>query len=236
MKLHICRTAVCALALTAALLSLTGCQQLPGLMIPPDSSQPAASQPTEQTEGASGPLAPPRWLPGEIFDLTIEGSTLKFRIVDQEAKDLYVIYGQPAPTGALVVPTSVTKDGITFTVSLVYEAAFMGREDLTSVTIQDSPGEVTTIGGATFKDCTGLEKVTLSNQVTAIRPYAFVSCTNLKSIYIPTSVTHLEENPFDGADQLTIYYQGSQEDWEKIHGYESVTRPVRFLAKPEDMP
>ncbi len=62
------------------------------------------------------------------------------------------------------------------------DGAFEGMENLHSVTV---PPTVTEIGADTFKDCTGLETLTLPG-VTAIGEGAFEGCDNLTSLLLPS--------------------------------------------------
>lgn len=68
---------------------------------------------------------------------------------------------------------------------------------LTSITIPDS---VTYIGDAAFEGCTALTSITIPDSVTEIGAFAFSYCTSLK----------------------TVYYAGSEQDWEKIAGIAGV--------------
>ena len=50
--------------------------------------------------------------------------------------------------------------------------------NLASVTI---PGSVTSIGDATFYDCSSLKSVTIPGSVTSIGDYAFFGCDHLRA-------------------------------------------------------
>lgn len=99
------------------------------------------------------------------------------------------------------------------TVKSIGYAAF-GKTNLTSVIIPDS---VTTIGNHAFWDCTSLESVTIGNGVTTIETSAFWDCTNLESVTIGNSVTTIDSSAFLGCNNLTtVYYTGTQEQWDAI--------------------
>ena len=55
---------------------------------------------------------------------------------------------------------------------------------------------VTAIADGAFKDCAGLEKITISDSVTSIGDFAFEGCTKLTAMDIPDSVIHIGENAF----------------------------------------
>ena len=105
----------------------------------------------------------------------------------------------------LVIPEGVTSIG---------SFAFYNCFSLTSVTIGNG---VTSIGSSAFSSCDGLTNVVIGNGVTSIGSYAFGSCSNLTSVTIPDSVTSIGYAAFSGCFNLdTIYYAGSEEEWNKI--------------------
>ena len=65
--------------------------------------------------------------------------------------------------------------------------------------------------------CTSLTSITIPDSVTYIGDAAFEGCTALISITIPDSVTYIGDRAFDDCTSLeTVYYAGSEQDWEKI--------------------
>ena len=60
-----------------------------------------------------------------------------------------------------------------------------------SVTYNDTTYSVTSIGHSAFADCTGLTEVTIPNSVTEIGTCAFYRCTGLTEVNIPNSVTEI---------------------------------------------
>jgi hypothetical protein len=75
------------------------------------------------------------------------------------------------------------------------------KELITKVHIQEG---VTHIGSCAFKDCYGLDAVTIPNGVTSIGTGAFLNCKELSSIEIPKSVERIYELAFSGCDNLRI--------------------------------
>ena len=76
-------------------------------------------------------------------------------------------------TGNVVIPASVTYDGVEYSVTGIGNVAFRDCSGLTSVTI---PNSVTSIGSWAFWGCSGLTSVTLGNGVTSIGSGAFYQC------------------------------------------------------------
>ena len=84
-------------------------------------------------------------------------------------------------SGSVVIPSSVTYNGKTYTVTSIGEYAFRFCSGLTSVTIGNN---VTSIGNCAFGSCTGLTSVTIPNSVTSIGEYAFDGCSSLTYVNI----------------------------------------------------
>ena len=94
-------------------------------------------------------------------------------------------------SGDLIIPSSVTYDGVTY--------------------------EVTAIGSNAFQSCHDLTSVSIPTSVTTIKESAFYYCTSLTEVEIPESVTMIEDWNFYKSDALTkvtlpstLYYLGSQ--------------------------
>ena len=102
--------------------------------------------------------------------------------------------------GDVVIPSSVTNNSTTYSVTSIGEGAFSYCSGLISVTI---PNSVTSIGDAAFYGCIGLTSVTIPNSVTSIGEAAFYGCSGLTSVTIPNSVTSIGEGAFSGCSGLT---------------------------------
>ena len=76
-------------------------------------------------------------------------------------------------TGEVLIPASVTYEGVEYSVTSISSSAFWGCSLLTSVTI---PNSVTSIGVFAFRECSGLASVTIPNSVISIGDDAFQSC------------------------------------------------------------
>ncbi|MBQ9338721.1 MAG: leucine-rich repeat protein [Paludibacteraceae bacterium] len=98
------------------------------------------------------------------------------------------------------IPTSVTYNSVTYSVTSIGDFAFSRCSGLTSVTI---PNSVTNIGNQAFNGCTGLTSVTIGNSVTSIGDFAFSRCSGLTSVTIPNSVTSIGDYAFAGCIGLT---------------------------------
>ena len=103
-------------------------------------------------------------------------------------------------SGSLIIPDTVSYNGIVYTVTSIAEYAFYGCSGLTSVTM---PNSITSIEGSAFINCSGLTSITIPSTVTSIGSYAFLGCSGLTSLTIPSTVTSIGNYAFDGCSGLT---------------------------------
>ena len=136
-------------------------------------------------------------------------------------------------SGDVMIPATVTHDGVTYSVTSIGDYAFNGCSGLTSITI---PNSVTSIEYEAFNGCSGLTSVTVDsgnthydsrnncnaiiekatntliagcmntiipNSVTNIGRSAFRGCSGLTSVTIPNSVTSIGYCAFHGCSGLT---------------------------------
>ena len=96
--------------------------------------------------------------------------------------------GYTSPTGNLTIPSTVSYEGYTYSVTSIGGAAFYNCSGLTSVTI---PNSVTSIGNSAFYNCSGLTSVTIGNSVASIGNRAFFGCSGLTEIHSEASVAPL---------------------------------------------
>ena len=84
-------------------------------------------------------------------------------------------------SGIIVIPESVTYQGITYSVTSIGNSAFGHCSDLTSVIIGNS---VTSIGNSAFGSCSNLTSITIGSNVTSILRDAFIGCSKLEKVII----------------------------------------------------
>ena len=105
-----------------------------------------------------------------------------------------------SPNGNLLIPPTVTHEGVTYRVTTIGYQAFYGYTGLLSVTI---PNTVTSIGFQSFSGCSGLTSVTLGDSITYIGHSAFSGCSSLTSVVIPDMVSTIEQGAFGNCSSLT---------------------------------
>lgn len=101
--------------------------------------------------------------------------------------------GYTSLSGAVSIPSKVTNNGTSYTVTAIDSWTFRKCSGITSVTV---PNTVTTIGDRAFDSCTGMTSITLGSSLTTIGAYVFCDCTSLTSLTIPNSVTTIKGSTF----------------------------------------
>jgi hypothetical protein len=146
------------------------------------------------------------------YDIAVkndDGVTIYYNWVDHDKTKLsvtYMVYRYSTDTyeneytGNVSIPSSVTYDGVAYSVTSIGDYAFYGCTGLTSVTIPES---VTSIGNYAFRGCSGLTSVTIPESVTSIGYYAFCGCSGLTSVTIPEGVTSIGSCAFENCSSLT---------------------------------
>lgn len=111
---------------------------------------------------------------------------------DHEGDNNYV-------SGNVVIPSSVTFNGNTYSITMIGIDAFTNCTDLTSITI---PSSVTSIGSNAFSLCTNLTSIDFGTSVETIGSYAFAVCSSLTNITLPSSLNSIGSNAFSGCSGL----------------------------------
>ncbi len=159
----------------------------------------------------------------DTYDVEVNG--IYYIVNNMTAKTVSVWYNNKKAgtdySGNVVIPSTITESGATYTVTVIGENAFyecpvtsvtlpstitkidQGAfhycSNLTSITIPDN---VTTIGLYAFEGCTTLAEVNFGNGLTSIAPWAFMYCRALTSIVLPASLTSIGGAAFSGCTAL----------------------------------
>lgn len=118
-------------------------------------------------------------------------------------------------SGNVVIPASVTYDGIYYDVTSIGYSAFLGCNYLSSVTI---PKSIVSIGDVAFKDCSGLMAVYISDltawcniSISSLQGsnplyyahHLYLNGEEIKDLVIPDDVTTIKSRVFIGCSGLT---------------------------------
>ena len=133
------------------------------------------------------------------------GQTLYYNITDATNHYVEITYpgtstsnpwdGYDKPTGDILLPSTVTYNGNTYTVKRIGNYAFYTCNHLTGTL--SIPNSVTTIGESAFYACQGFTSLTLGNNLTTIGEEAFSNCRRLTgSLNIPNSVVTISRGAF----------------------------------------
>lgn len=133
-------------------------------------------------------------LPMSAYDFQTDG--IYYGLNGEEAT---VVQGDTPYSGDVVVPSSVSYDGNTYSVTAIGETAFESCSELISIAL---PNTVTTIGYAAFYNCSSLASVSMGNSVTSIGVHAFFLCSSLVSITLPASVISIGTDAFLDCENL----------------------------------
>ena len=160
------------------------------------------------------------WGNVDVVDANNVDGDFAYRIID----DTYVeIIDYVGVETEIVIPSTITKSGVEYTVTRIGDNAFNSYKDMKSVIIPNTvtsignrafancynltsvsiPNSVTTIGSFTFENCIGLKSVDIPNSVTTIGNSTFYNCYNLTSVEIPNSITGISNNMFKECSSLT---------------------------------
>ena len=116
-----------------------------------------------------------------------DGYSLKFTVTKLDPAECKVVCDtKPTTPSAVSIPSSVTIEGSTFSVTSIGNSAFSYCSKLTSIEI---PNSVTSIGNSAFDFCSGLTSIEIPNSVTSIGESAFLWCSSLERIVVENGNT-----------------------------------------------
>lgn len=131
-------------------------------------------------------LAQNTFVVGDITYKPTTGNNVKVRSCNQTATNV-------------VIPETVTNNGITYNVTCVGEDAFYWCSNLVSV---DLPSTITSIESYAFYYATSLTSLVIPNAVTSLGWEVFYNCSSLASVTIGSGISELSDGTFSYCDAL----------------------------------
>ena len=123
-----------------------------------------------------------------------------YYVFDNSTQTAYVTSNPNKYSGSIIIPSTVTYNDKSYSVTSIGDRAFYECSDLTSI---DIPNSVTSIGSHAFFKCSKLTSIIIPTNVTSIGKWAFAYCSKLADITIPNSVTSIENNTFYQCTKLS---------------------------------
>ena len=181
----------------------------------------------------------------KAHDVCIDGI---FYDLIPKANIAFVVKGTNDYSGDIVIPSTISYEDGTYSVTEIEEMAFFCCRGLTSITIPTSvtsigneafsgcsnltsltiPNSVTNIGNRAFSFCSGLTSVSIPNSVITIGDHAFSGCGKLKSVTIPNSVTSIGSSAFGGGKNGKSVHITDIECWCKIDFKSAYSNPLYY--------
>ncbi|MBQ6538024.1 MAG: leucine-rich repeat protein, partial [Eubacterium sp.] len=120
--------------------------------------------------------------------------------------------GSEASKEKLVVPATVTANGVTYPVTSIAKGAFKNRSKLKSAKIGSN---VTSIGASAFEKATGMTKMSIGSGVSKIGAKACKGAKRLSRVDVySTHITGIGKKAFDGiAPDVVFYIAGSKKEF-----------------------
>ena len=91
-------------------------------------------------------------------------------------------------SGDIVIPETITYDNVTYKVTSLGKACFLGSSSMTSISL---PSGIISLGDYCFSGCSSLASISLPFGVTSLGDECFKGCSKFTSITLPSSITSL---------------------------------------------
>ncbi len=133
-------------------------------------------------------------------------------IVDEETSYIYRVISENDATVSsagvqttlnptdVVIPSTITYEGKTYTVVAVGDKSFDEVESIINVTL---PETIKSIGVQAFYNCPSLAKININEGVTSIGDEAFALCPMLGNVTLPATLNTIGSSVFRGTSSMT---------------------------------
>ena len=174
-------------------------------------------------------------MPMMADDVTFTSGNLKYKVSDEEKKEVQVIRPDAPLSGDVEIPDHVTYNAVEYSVAsikggeIAQGCAFREMNDITSVTI---PYTVYSMEYSAFYHCEGLQTVYNNGNMDKIDGWTFNGCTSLESCTIPSTIKNIGESAFEGCTSLDNIVFPSSLETLGIHAFKSCTNLKKVVLKP----
>ena len=146
---------------------------------------------------------------------TFTAGDLTYTVTDADAKTVSVKQANSQVGGALVIPTTVENDGVSYSVTSIAESGFKYNANITSVVF---PASMRSTGESCFEECKNIASITLNEGLETIGDYLLwmrsgeSSNAKLTTVTIPSTVTSIGRGAFYNCTALAeITFRGAEE-------------------------
>lgn len=154
-----------------------------------------------------------------VYAEAIISNNISYELGEDEAT---VVGYETMPSGELIIPESITIQGIDYTVTKIADNAFVNCNEITSINLPntivefgklvfanntrlesiDMPDELKKMGESTFQGCTTLTSIVISEGLKQMGRSTFEGCTALKSVVLPNELEKTGGRTFSGCTSL----------------------------------
>ena len=162
------------------------------------------------------------------YDFEVDGIYYKILVDKLNEVEVVPLSSQVSPyTYSIIVPSTVTYEGTSYTVTAIGDFACLNCSNLTHVELPNTiqyigksafgnigassikiPDSCISIGVGAFSGCRKLEDVILSNNLVEINTDAFNYCIQLSSISLPNTLTTIGNSAFSQCENLQSVEMG----------------------------
>ena len=130
---------------------------------------------------------------GVNFQFMADG--LYYRLLDYTLENVVELVRPSDVTysGDITLNSTVSYEGVDYTLTGIAESAFSGSSELTSIKL---PSTLQSIGNYAFYNCTKLEEIEIPALVKSVPYYGFYECTNLKKVALNDGLETIGERAF----------------------------------------
>lgn len=117
---------------------------------------------------------------GTVFEYNYKGNVLSYMISKNNTVAVYV--KNKSLSREVEIPSSVTYEGMTYTVAWLDNDAFTGVRNVEKIVV---PGTVRRVSMDSFVNCPDLREVWLGDGVGELSGHPFKNCPKVNAVYVP---------------------------------------------------